>query len=177
MVTLRLESLPAELIHEIVPLLVFTTVCNLRLSNKQISRSVADCPSFQAHFARKTVSLNEIGLRSFLYMTERSWLPCQIQHLTLLATLEDAITVSTEPGFIDHDGDSTMGEAPDTSFSRPWSLQVYHQPPELAEWLTFALSNIRKKVKSARPIQICVSLDRPSLDWPSRVGGSSWLAT
>ena len=117
MAALRLDSLPAELIHGIVPFLDLTTVCNLRLSNSQLFQKVADCPSFQSHYADKTTLITEAGLYGLLYMTEKGWVPCQVHRLTLVATVQDATAMSLEPGSVDYDGDTAMSDAQDFSTS------------------------------------------------------------
>lgn len=167
----QLDSLNIELIHEIAQFLDFRSQCDLRLSSSQLSKKMADCLLFQSHFASKTISLDGRSLENFHEMSERSWLLCQVQHLTL----------SVEPQnfyITDKDGDVHMAGAGDTSINFPRSLQPNNQLLQHAKWLTYAFLNISKKAKPTHRIWIYISLDLSSqggrTDWVLVWQSASW---
>jgi hypothetical protein len=94
--TVGLESCPPEIIGSIVQLLDLTDVGNLRLTSRCL-RHKATQGQFRSYFRSKRVKVTGPELKSLAIVTQRGWLGCEINDLTLVGvvnnteTLEEAV--------------------------------------------------------------------------------------
>jgi hypothetical protein len=81
-----LLHLPTELTEAVVLRLEPQDVGNLRLTNKELAAKASQ-GSFKDQFVSKRVHLSANALQLFGKVTQRGWLGCQLQHLTIVANL------------------------------------------------------------------------------------------
>lgn len=77
-----LVTLPVELMENLVSFLNLRDRCNLRLTSRAISNKTS-LISFRHNFNRKKIQLTEEHLQAFVTVTQKEWLGCHLQHLTV----------------------------------------------------------------------------------------------
>ncbi|GIC86289.1 F-box domain protein [Aspergillus udagawae] len=99
--TVGLESCPPEIIGSIVRVLDLTDVGNLRLTSRCL-RSKATQGHFRSCFWSKRVKFTGPELENLAIVTQRGWLGCEINDLTLVGVvnnterLEEAVWVNSD---------------------------------------------------------------------------------
>ncbi|RAK93406.1 hypothetical protein BO79DRAFT_267520 [Aspergillus costaricaensis CBS 115574] len=88
MVSLTFESLPVELVEEVVSRLDLHDLCALRLTGRTVSSKSSNA-TFRNYFLSKKLEIAEAPLENFALVTKPGRFGLWIQHLTLYAITKD----------------------------------------------------------------------------------------